>query len=96
MTASQLVGWHVYRWKSGPESVDLEPQDLMTLPRYTAYMRMLIDGMPSRPFSMTTLPPAELTFDTRRPDVIRRTPRHHYCRPVEQVDRAIANTFAIA
>src|SRR6266487_4247223 len=35
----------------------LMPQDLMTLPRYAAYARLLIEGMPSRPFSMQTLPP---------------------------------------
>src|SRR5207248_1255541 len=36
---------------------DLTPQDLLRLPRYQAYVRLLIDGQPSRPFSMQTLPP---------------------------------------
>ena len=35
----------------------LQFQDLLTLPRYAAYVRLLIDGQPSRPFSMQTLPP---------------------------------------
>ena len=34
------------------------PQDLLALPRFTAYARLLIDGMPSRPFSMETTPAA--------------------------------------
>ncbi len=75
---------------------DMEPQDLMTLPRSMAYMLLLIHGMPSRPFSMTTMPPTELPFDTRRPAVIRRTSRHRYCRPAEQVEREMAETFAFA
>src|SRR5439155_15065107 len=33
---------------------DLTPQDLLRLPRYQAYVRLLIDGSPSRPFSMRT------------------------------------------
>ena len=35
----------------------LTPENLTGLPRYTAYVRLLIDGMPSKPFSMQTLPP---------------------------------------
>jgi len=38
---------------------DLTPADLIALPRFTAYVRLLIDGMPSRPFSIRTLPPAK-------------------------------------
>ena len=36
----------------------ITPEDLMTLPRYQAYARVLIAGQPSRPFSMRTLSPA--------------------------------------
>ena len=32
-------------------------QDLTNLPKYTAYARLLINGLPSNPFSMQTLPP---------------------------------------
>ena len=35
----------------------------MTVPRYQAYATLLIDGRPSRPFSMQTLPPAKRTLD---------------------------------
>ena len=37
----------------------LLPADLLTLPKYQAYVRMLIDGVPSPPFSVRTLPPAK-------------------------------------
>lgn len=35
----------------------LQPQDLTNLPNYTAYVRLLVDGTPSPPFSLSTLPP---------------------------------------
>ncbi|MCY2987764.1 MAG: hypothetical protein NTY19_07865 [Planctomycetota bacterium] len=34
-----------------------EASDLLMLPKYQAYARILIDGQPSRPFSMRTLAP---------------------------------------
>jgi hypothetical protein len=33
--------------------------DLLQLPNYQIYLKLMIDGMPSNPFSATTLPPAE-------------------------------------
>jgi hypothetical protein len=33
-------------------------EDFISLPRYHIYIRLLIDGEPTRPFSATTLPPA--------------------------------------
>ena len=44
----------------------------MTLPRYQAYARLLIDGQPSRPFSMRTLPPPRYQLDPKREAIIRR------------------------
>ena len=34
-----------------------EPEDLVTLPYYRAYAKLVIDGKPARPFSAKTLPP---------------------------------------
>jgi len=67
----------------------LTPADLMALPRFTAYVRLLIDGMPSRPFSAHTLPPSHRP-DPRRLDIIRRTSRHRYAKPVSRVQRTAA------
>ena len=33
-----------------------EPEDLISLPNYAIYLRLLIDGEPSKPFSAETLP----------------------------------------
>lgn len=42
----------------GREFVDrFEPVDLMNLPNHHIYLRLMIDGTPSRPFSATTLHP---------------------------------------
>ncbi|MCB9807822.1 hypothetical protein H6770_01045 [Candidatus Peribacteria bacterium] len=59
----------------------IEPSDLMSLPKFTAYARLLIDGLPSRPFSMQTLVPRKAP-DAGRIDVIRKTSRHRYGRRV--------------
>lgn len=72
---------------------ELTPQDLLMLPRYHAYARLLIDGMPSRPFSLRTLPP-EIPSDPERAEIIRRVSRHRYSRNASQVDTAIEAAFA--
>jgi hypothetical protein len=74
----------------GPE---LAPQDLLRLPRYHAYARLLINGMPSRPFSMSTLPPRVNRTDPDRPAIIRRYCRQRYARPVGQVEAEIRKAF---
>lgn len=39
---------------------NFEPEDLLNLPNHTIYLKLMIDGSPSRPFSATTLHPEEL------------------------------------
>ena len=70
-----------------------EPQDVMVLPRYTAYVRLLIDGSPSRPFSMQTLKPMPLRPQSRRRERVRRFSRERFTRPVEQVEKEIARAL---
>ncbi len=55
---------------------DLLPGDLRSLPQYHAYARLLVRGVPSRPFSMATLPPSQV----RRPraEIVRRISRERY------------------
>jgi hypothetical protein len=59
---------------------ELLPTDLRSLPKYHAYIRLLIDGMPSRPFSMTTLPPPKASAE--RGAIIRRTSLQRYATPL--------------
>ena len=71
---------------------DATPQDLMALPRYRAYARLLVDGMPSRPFSMETMPPPR-TAGRGRAEIVRRTSRHRYARPADQVEEEVRAAF---
>jgi hypothetical protein len=64
---------------------DVTPRDLLSLPRYTAYARLLIHGMPSRPFSLETLPPPAPSHRFARPEIVRRTSAHRYARPANAV-----------
>jgi hypothetical protein len=70
------------------------PQDLLALPKYEAYARLLIDGLPSRPFSLCTLPPSQ-HLDATRSEVIRRVSRRRYARPVKEVANTIAHAFDV-
>ena len=73
---------------------DLTPADLMSLPKYTAYLRLLIDGMPSRPFSLETLPPPPPLRDQSRIELLRRLSRQRYAQPIARVTSAIEQEFA--
>ena len=73
---------------------DLTSKDLMSLPRFQAYARLLIDGIPSRPFSLRTLPPSPASVQhEQRAISIRRYCRQRYGRPVERVEQEIAVTM---
>jgi len=61
----------------------VKPEDLIALPKHTAYARLLVDGLPTRPFSLQTLPPQSLR-GLDRADIVRRTSRHHHTRPAER------------
>jgi hypothetical protein len=73
---------------------DLLPTDLLTLPKFQAYVRLLVDGRPSTPFSMRTLPPPQKTAAQQSAEITRRTSRHRYTRAVALVERELAAAFA--
>lgn len=53
--------------------------DILSLPKYHAYMRLMVGGMASKPFSVSTLPPPKLESSDERVSVIRRASRERYC-----------------
>jgi hypothetical protein len=57
----------------------LKPEDLTNLPNYTAYVRLLVEGTPSAPFSLSTLPPPAQD-ESRRKIVLRTSGRQHALR----------------
>jgi hypothetical protein len=65
------------------------PEDLVQLPKYNLYNKLLIDGMPSQPFSAATLPPiSEGTEEGRKEKVIRFS-RERFAKPREMVEDKI-------
>ena len=54
---------------------DITPQDILNIPRYHSYARLLIDGQPSRPFVLQTLPPSRQKLDPERAAIIQRISR---------------------
>ena len=68
------------------------PENLMNIPKYHAYCRLLIDGMPSPAFSIKTLAPR------RRPSqqakTIRERSRRAYGRSVKVVDAIVTRQVA--
>ena len=68
---------------------DATPADLLQMPKHTALVRLLIDGMPSRPFTMKTLPPPTHHRDLGRAETIRGLSRRCYARPRHEVEANI-------
>jgi hypothetical protein len=54
----------------------LTPESLTSIPKYMAYVRLLIDGMPSSPFSMRTLSPPQPS--TERAEIVRRVAKRRF------------------
>ena len=71
----------------------LTARDIAGLPRFTAYVRLLIEGLPSQPFSMETLLPGD-TSDPNRYEAVRAASRRHYCQPLLKVRAQIQRELA--
>lgn len=52
--------------------------DLVGLSKYTAYIKLLIDGMPSKVFSIDTLPPPDVEQGEGRNEIVRKVSRERY------------------
>ena len=59
----------------------LAPCDLCNLPNYTADVRLLVDGQPSRPYSIQAFPASKM-LDPERTEIIRRMSQQRNPRPV--------------
>lgn len=64
----------------------VSPADFCNLPNHTAYVRALIDGHPSRPFSLNTMPPPQ--GDPERAATVRRTSTRQYGQTASQTANA--------
>ncbi len=65
------------------------PLDILNLPNYKIYIKLMIDGVTSRPFSAKTLPQLVKSGDKKVEEEVIRSSRALYCRPREVVEREI-------
>ncbi len=72
------VGFDDADYLSQQFAEEILPSDLVSLSKYTAYMRLLIDGMPSKTFSLLTLPPPNIELDLDRIDMVTKVSRERY------------------
>lgn len=74
-------------------SGDVAASDLIALPNYRAYVRLMIDGVSKPAFSMETIKPT-LLEDPNRADTVREQSRRRYARPAERVGSAVAKALS--
>lgn len=68
---------------------EFTPQDIVNLPNYKIYLKLMIDGVTSRPFSAKTLPPMVKGGDKKIEEEVIRSSRALYCKPKEAVEQEI-------
>ena len=71
------------------------PNDLVQLPKYNLYAKLLIDGMPSQPFSAATLPPIGEDVEEGRREKVIKFSRERYAKPRVVVEDKISRWSAV-
>ncbi len=71
---------------------EYEANDLVNLAKYNIYIKLMIDGIASRPFAATTLSPSEKPAESFK-DVIVLNTRSHYAIPRQKVEETIASQW---
>ncbi|MEK7555628.1 MAG: type IV secretion system DNA-binding domain-containing protein [Patescibacteria group bacterium] len=64
-------------------------QDIVNLPNYNIYLKLMVDGVTSRPFSAVTLPPFAVASHKNNKEEVISMSRQLYSRPREQVEEEI-------
>ncbi|MDQ3245192.1 MAG: type IV secretion system DNA-binding domain-containing protein [bacterium] len=67
------------------------PEDIVNLPNFKIYLKLMIDGITSRPFSAKTLAPMVKGGDKIIEEEVIQSSRKLYCRTKEEVEREINN-----
>ncbi len=68
---------------------EFTPQDIVNLPNYKVYLKLMIDGVTSRPFSAKTLPQMVKGGDKAVEEEVIKSSRDLYCRPRDVVEKEI-------
>lgn len=73
-------------------SPEFTPEDFVSLPNFHIYMKLLVDGMTTRPFSATTIPPlVKYERNLEKEQRIIERSRTLYHRPRAEVEAEISN-----
>jgi len=70
-------------------SPEFVPEDMVNLPNYHIYLKMMVDGVSCRPFSARTLPPFKVQSSTTTAEEITKNSRRLYARPRYIVEEEI-------
>ncbi len=70
---------------------EFTPSDIVNLPNYKIYLKLMIDGVTSRPFSAKTLPQMVKSGNIEIEQEVIKSSRALYCRSREDVEREINN-----
>ncbi|MFA6324671.1 MAG: CxxC-x17-CxxC domain-containing protein [Candidatus Paceibacterota bacterium] len=68
---------------------EFTPQDIVNLPNYKIYLRLMINGVTSRPFSAKTLPPMAKNPDINVEKEVIKMSRSLYCKSKTVVEKEI-------
>ncbi len=68
---------------------EFTPQDIVNLPNYSIYLKLMVDGITSRPFSAATLPPFKMATSETTKDLIIKNSQKRYARPRTVVEDEI-------
>jgi len=68
---------------------EFTPQDILNLPNFKVYLKLMIDGVSSRPFSAKTMPPLVQSGNKEIEQEVIRSSRALYCRSREVVEQEI-------
>lgn len=74
-------------------SPTFEAKDIVNLGAYQIYLRLMIDGISSQPFSARTMPPLEMPSQSLNNEVIAAS-RRNYARSRTEVEQEIEKNFA--
>jgi CxxC-x17-CxxC domain-containing protein len=68
---------------------EFTPEDIVNLPNFKIYLKLMIDGVTSRPFSAKTLPPLVKGGNLEIEEEVIQSSRRIYCRPKDEIEREI-------
>ena len=69
-----------------------EAQDLISIPNYNAYLKILANGSPTRPFSIQAMPPPE-NIAMERVEEMRSISQINFTRPRAEVEKEISDRY---